>query len=315
MTGEFEIIDMIKAGIDLPDGFVGIGDDCAHLPEAEGLKTLVSTDMLLEGVHFLRKVKPELTGWKAAVVNMSDIAACGGTPKGIFLSLAVPYNLEGSWVSAFVDGFKAACREYSFPLLGGDSCESSSDICISVTVLGTCPPGKVVSRSGARTGDEICVTGCLGDSAAGLEILLNSQGPIDYCNSLVGKHLRPVPRIDEGILLSGSGKVNAMMDISDGIGSDLRHILKESHCGAVVDVDRIPVSDALRNYCENDREAILDYAISGGEDYELLFVKKAGAHPGVPHSVIGRITNGDSLVWKGTIKDFKGYNHFADAKI
>ena len=315
MTGEFELIDMIKAGIDLPDGFVGIGDDCAHLPEAEGLKTLVSTDMLLEGVHFLRKVKPELTGWKAAVVNMSDIAACGGAPKGIFLSLAVPDNLEGSWVSAFIDGFKAACRKYSFPLLGGDTCESSSDICISVTVLGTCPSGKVVSRSGARTGDEICVTGCLGDSAAGLEILLNSQGPIDYNNPLITKHLKPAPRIDEGILLSDSGKVNAMMDISDGIGSDLRHILKESHCGAVVDVDRIPVSDALRNYCGNDREAVLDYAISGGEDYELLFVKKAGAHPGVPHSVIGRITEGDSLVWNGADKDFKGYNHFADAKI
>ena len=315
MIGEFELIDMIKAGINLPDGFVGIGDDCAHLPETEGLKTLVSTDMLLEGVHFLRGVKPEFTGWKAAVVNMSDIAACGGVPKGIFLSLAVPDNLEGGWVSAFIDGFKAACSRYSFPLLGGDTCESLTDICISVSVLGACPIGKAVSRCGAVDGDEICVTGCLGDSAAGLEILLNSKDSTDYDNPLILRHLKPVPRIEEGILLAESRVVNAMMDISDGIGSDLRHILKESRCGAVVDVDRIPVSDALRAYCRNDFESMLDYAISGGEDYELLFVKKAGANLCVPHTVIGKITSGNSIVWKGSAKDYKGYNHFADAKI
>ncbi len=315
MIKEFELIDKIKGGIELPDGYVGIGDDCAHLPEYGSYRTLVSTDMFLENVHFLRKVRADLTGWKAAVVNISDIAACGGSPKGIFLSLALPRDLEVAWVLAFLDGFKKACAEYSFPILGGDTCESAGKIAISVTVLGQCPDGRAVSRSGAADGDEICVTGPLGDSAAGLEILLDSQENVDYGNYFIQRHLSPRPRIAEGLELARSSQVSAMMDISDGIGSDLRHILKESGCGAVVDTDLIPVSDNLRLYCSGNRDRVLDYAISGGEDYELLFVKKAGASLPVAHSVIGRVVSGDSLVWEGTDIKYNGYNHFSDEKI
>ncbi|MBQ0094066.1 MAG: thiamine-phosphate kinase [Bacteroidales bacterium] len=315
MISEFELIDKIRSGISLPDGYVGIGDDCAHLPESGSYRTLVSTDMLLENVHFLRKVRADLTGWKAAVANISDIAACGGSPKGIFLSLALPRDLEDAWVLVFLDGFKKACAEYSFPILGGDTCESAGKIGISVTVLGQCPDGRAVSRSGARDGDEICVTGTLGDSAAGLGILLKSENNPDYGNYFIQRHLCPRPRLAEGLALSESGLVNAMMDISDGIGSDLRHILAESHCGAIVDTARIPVSENLRLLCAGNRVRILDYAISGGEDYELLFVKKAGASLPVAHTVIGRIVSGDSLVWKGTDRKYKGYNHFSDEKV
>lgn len=311
MIGEFELIDKIRAGVSLPDGYLGIGDDCAQLPERDAFRSLVSTDMLLEDVHFLRKVQAGCTGWKAAVANISDIAACGGTPKGIFLSLALPKDLEDSWVMDFLKGFGDACNRYGFPVLGGDTCESAGKICISVTVIGQCPNGVAVTRAGALPGDEICVTGCLGDSAAGLELLLQSAARVDYDNYFIDRHLRPQPRLAEGLALARSGQVHAMMDISDGIGSDLRHILKESNCGAIVDTARIPVSDALRSLCGSDSGRMLDYAISGGEDYELLFVKSKGAVVPVSHTVIGTVVSGSTLEWKGTDRNFKGYNHFS----
>ena len=295
--GEFDLIGRISsrfAGKDncstAPDGVLGIGDDCAVIPQRAGMDTLVTTDLLIEDRHFLLSdISPEQLGWKSAAVNISDIAAMGGRPVATFLSIALPKRLplrqedppgdqspdhryreglfrlpdgggksspvedgcadsEGGsvekWVDRFIDGYKAMCDKFGVPLLGGDTSASPDKLFINVTVLGECPHGKALRRSGARPGDLICVTGTLGDSAAGLRLVLErsaSHSEPHSCHSerseespaapeltLIRRHYCPMPRVAEGQALAAVPGVHAMMDISDGIASDLRHILKAS---------------------------------------------------------------------------------------
>jgi len=268
------------------------------------METLVSTDLLMEGTHFLRdKITPYQLGWKAAAVNFSDIAAMGGSPLGVFLALSLPEALGATWTEEFLRGFLDISREYAFPLLGGDTTASPDRISICVTVLGQCPKGASLKRSGAKPGDLICVTGTLGDSAAGLELLLsgNSEGP------LVEKHLLPRPRIAEGEALRG--KAGAMMDISDGVASDLRHILEESGVGAELESSRLPLSDAFREFCRREGKDPVRLALCGGEDYELLFTISPTIAAGIPHTVIGRITEGSGLKLDSKECELQGYSH------
>ena len=259
MKGEFELIDHIRGHFkEVPQGVVGIGDDCSII-EGEGEEWLFSTDLVVEGVHFLRtKSSPEDVGWKSAAVNLSDIAAMGGEPAATFLSIALPKDARGEWAERFVEGYAAISHHYGVPLLGGDTTSSLRDVAVNVGVLGKAPKGTSLLRSGARVGDTIFVTGPLGDSGAGLKVLLGDIPTDDTTAYLTTKHNRPTPRIAEGIALRKTGKVGAMMDISDGIASDINHIMKLSQVGARIELNNIPTDYDIR------------YATTGGEDYELL---------------------------------------------
>ena len=309
--GEFELIDWIKRQFRVPDGVLGIGDDCAVLPQREGLETLVTTDMLVEGVHFLLEdIDPYSLGWKSAAVNLSDIAGMGGKPVGTFFSCALPKKLDDGFLIGVFEGYKALSDRFDCPLLGGDTTSSLDKLCINVTVLGECGAGQSRKRSAAQPGDLVCVTGPLGDSAAGLKVILENAAAEKEEGILRERHYRPVPRIEEGMKLAATPGVNAMMDISDGIGSDLRHILEESGKGARIDVRSLPLSAELRTVCARRGWDPVELALDGGEDYELLFTCRPDTKVPVPHTVIGEILAAPCLHWEGTDRDFTGFHHF-----
>lgn len=312
--GEFGLIDYIREQFDVPEGVLGIGDDCAVLPQVSGYETLVSTDMLMDGVHFLMNdVDPYSLGWKSAAVNISDIAGMGGKPVASFLSFALPKNLSDDFLRQFMRGYKDLSDRFSCPLLGGDTTSSLDRLCISVTVMGSCPQGQSRKRAAAQAGDIICTTGPVGDSGAGLNVILSgcARGALE--TELVRRHYRPMPRVEAGLALSAIPGVHAMMDISDGIGSDIRHILDESAKGAEIDTASLPLSSELREACTVHGWDPVHLALEGGEDYELLFTVSEKAYAaGLPVEChpIGRIVEGEGVKWLGSSEDYSGFHHF-----
>lgn len=306
--GEFGLISAIRGMLTDPSGVVGIGDDCAIIPQKDGTEMLISTDMLVEGTHFLMNdVDPRQLGWKSAAVNISDIAAMGGNPCGTFLSVALPKEMEVSWMESFVAGFTECCSGNGAALLGGDTTSTPDRISISVTAIGTCPAGTGKRRSAARPGDLVCVTGSLGNSAAGLKAILGGWDEPVFREL----HYTPRPRVAEGIMLSGMPGVHAMMDISDGIASDLHHILDASGVGAEIDLARVPVSKDLEGFCRRHGLDARELAVSGGEDYELLFTASQGTRLPEWCTVIGEIVEGRDILWKNADgRDFVGFRHF-----
>ena len=315
-SGEFGFIDYINAVFPVPEGTVGIGDDCAVLPAGEG-ELLFSTDLLMEGVHFLRsESSPEDVGWKAAAVNLSDIAAMGGKPVATFLSIALPKDAQGEWAERFIEGYRQISSQYDVPLLGGDTTSSLRDIAVNVGILGRCQSGKRLMRSGAKVGETIYVTGPLGDSAAGLQAILKGIRRSEDVKTLIERHKRPLPRVDAGMILIQSGKVGAMMDISDGIASDMRHIMKASKVGAVIALDRLPLSSELISVCTEQGWDRYWLSTSGGEDFELLFTGPDGLENELDIKVypVGKIVDGNELIWtvegSAVDYDYMGYKHF-----
>ena len=315
-SGEFGFIDYINAVFPVPDGTVGIGDDCAVLPAGEG-ELLFSTDLLMEGVHFLRsESSPEDVGWKAAAVNLSDIAAMGGKPVATFLSIALPKDAQGEWAERFIEGYRQISSQYDVPLLGGDTTSSLRDIAVNVGILGRCQSGKRLMRGGAKVGETIYVTGALGDSAAGLQAILKGIRRSEEVKTLIERHKRPLPRVDAGVILIQSGKVGAMMDISDGIASDMRHIMKASKVGAVIALDRLPLSSELISVCAEQGWDRYGLSTSGGEDFELLFTGPDGLENELDIKVypVGKIVDGNELTWtvegSAVDYDYMGYKHF-----
>lgn len=318
MKSEFGLIDFIhKHFEEVPQGVVGIGDDCAVI---EGAKrdVLFSTDLVVEGVHFLReKASPEAVGWKSAAVNLSDIAAMGGEPTATFLSIALPQDARGEWAERFVEGYAEISRLFGVPLLGGDTTSSLRDIAINVGVMGSCESGKAALRSGAKVGDTIFVTGYLGDSGAGLKVLLGDLSHSEDGDYLVEKHLRPMPRLAEGKKLIATGLVGAMMDISDGIASDLGHILKASGVGACVELKSLPLSPELERICQREGWDKYHLATSAGEDYELLLTapEEIAEMVDFPLYPIGKIVEGEAgIEWYESAQKVefksKGFTHF-----
>lgn len=314
--GEFGFIELIRNQFDVPAGMIGIGDDCAIMPSGEG-ELIYSTDMLIEGIHFLRNAAtPEEIGWKSLAVNLSDIAAMGGMPEATFLSIALPKDAQGDWAERFIDGYAELSKIFNVPLLGGDTTSSLRDIAINVGVIGRSPSGKSAKRSGALPGHGIYVTGNLGNSAGGLQAILNGWKKTPEVQSLIQSHKKPIPRIEAGIALMNTGLVSSMMDISDGIASDLNHILKASNVGAQIFIDKIPISSDLKSICSKYMLDPYLLAAGGGEDYELLFTAPDGIrdHLDFPVFQIGVIEEGNSITWldKGICVDFKvkGFNHF-----
>ena len=270
--GEFEIIDQLKTRCQTSSTVrIGIGDDCAMLQLPLGEVLLSTTDMLVEGVHFRRDWTGMLSlGRKAAAVNLSDLAAMGATPRALFLAIAIPEDVSDADLDQFFEGFLEVCHAQGAVLAGGDTCSAHSGLSISVTALGSAPETRVIQRTGSCPGENIYVTGTLGDSALALQWLLEGRSipPV-----LLARHLEPIARIDMGVVLAQAGIPTAMIDVSDGLLADLMHILEASQVGARIEVDRLPLSAELSTAIREDR-SVLDYALAGGEDYELLFTAK-----------------------------------------
>jgi thiamine-monophosphate kinase len=274
--GEAGIIQLIqeKGPARLPSHLKkGIGDDCAVLKTTGDRALLVTTDTLIEGIHFTAELlPPEALGWKALAVNISDIASMGGTPHTAFLSVGMKPETEVSFIETFMAGFQALASRTDIVLAGGDTVESPSSAVITVTLLGDCLPEHLVYRSGAGVGDDVWVTGPLGNAAAGLFILLNKKAPeFSGYETLVLAHQKPTPRLNTGNALGKSGLAHAMIDISDGIAKDLGHICEQSGIGALLKAASIPMSEEIQRLGSEVEKSPLEWALYGGEDYELLF--------------------------------------------
>jgi thiamine-monophosphate kinase len=278
--GEFGFINRIAPlGAIRAEGVIkGIGDDCAVISVNGPEYLLLTTDLLVERVHFLMEwARPEVIGAKALAVNLSDIAACGGRPRDAFISIAVPDGIEVDWLDVFYRGMSDLARRWDVNLLGGDTSGSKSDLMVNVTVTGTVPPKEVLFRHTAKAGDVIVITGPLGESGAGMEILLGSLDlPPDIRQSLVRAHLEPRPHIEEGRLLASSGACTAAIDVSDGLSSDLGHLCADSGVGAVVFEADLPMTEPLARAAALMGKDPLQWVLHGGEDYVLLAAVKQG---------------------------------------
>jgi len=244
---------------------LGIGDDAAALSIPAGHETLVTTDFSIEGVHFRREWhSPECIGHRCLTRGLSDIAAMGGDPIAAFLSLALPEELPQRWVDGFLEGLLALAREHEVVLSGGDIAQSPAGVIADIAVVGSVPEGKSVPRSGAHPGDHIFVTGELGAPSAMLERMMkNPRGR--YRSSDCPAHFLPQPQIAVGRYLREKGIATAMIDISDGLSSDLSHICEESGVRAEVQAETVPLATIGRH------EVSLEHALHGGDEYQLLF--------------------------------------------
>lgn len=299
---------------------LGIGDDCALLTVTDKQQIAVSTDTLVEGIHFLKTISPADLGYKALAVNLSDLAAMGADPAWVSLALTLP-EVNTDWLEAFSDSLFEQLDYYGMQLIGGDT--TRGPLSMTLTIQGLVPAGRALMRSGARVGDWIFVTGTLGDSAAGLAILQDRLAVNDdkASQALIKRHLRPQPRVLQGQALRQLA--SSAIDISDGLISDLRHILKASDCGARIDLDLLPYSQEMQQYV--DPEQAVKWALTGGEDYELCFtvpeinrgaLEVALAQLGVRFTCVGQIaplSEGIKYQRSGeTVElEWQGFDHFA----
>jgi thiamine-monophosphate kinase len=274
--GEFGFISWFSPAFTrrLPGRLVGIGDDCAVIPWRGRQRLLVTTDLLIDGVHFLKnKISPFDLGYKSLAVNLSDIAAMGGTPRWAFLSVAIPPETEIDWLKAFFRGWRKLSSRTKVYLLGGDTTRSLNHLVINVAVLGEAEEKFIKYRSGARPGDIVAVTGDLGDSEGGLRLILQNPGDNKLTSReryLLQRHYLPRPHLEEGQFLASQPEVRAMIDVSDGIDSDLRRIMESSRCGVKINLEELPVSPALRSCSRKYGWNRDEVAAAGGEDYCLL---------------------------------------------
>lgn len=278
MPSEFSFINQIRqrAIKAAPNLVFGIGDDAAIWSEHEGRERLITTDLLIEEVHFKIAGTPLFTlGHKALAVSLSDIAAMGGTPEFALLSLGIPTEQIAHlpWEDFFA-GYFALAEKFGVALIGGDTSSSPDKLVIDSIVLGSCRSGQAIRRSTAQIGDAIYVTGNLGASAAGLHLLLDSErfsAVPDEAKSFARQaHLMPEPRVAFGQKIGELQLVHAMMDVSDGLAQDLAHICEESSVDAIIDFTAVPIADCVSVFWPTRDEAF-SLAVSGGEDYELLF--------------------------------------------
>jgi thiamine-monophosphate kinase len=272
-----------------PEVLVGIGDDAAAVAWG-GETLLLTTDALLEGVHFRRSTATlRDVGAKAIAVNVSDIAAMGGEPRYALLALALPPSLPVAEADELYAGIHDMARRHGVSVVGGDTCAALGGIVLAVTLVGRAD-GAPLRRSGARPGDAILVTGTLGASAAGLALLEQGPGGLSPATveAVARPHRLPTPRVAEGRLIRASGSATAMIDVSDGLVTDLGHIAAESRVGGRIDVDALPVSEATRAVAAALGRDPLRWALSGGEDYELLFTAAADRADEVVRAVTDR---------------------------
>ena len=321
---EFRLIERIRelTAQSRDDVRIGIGDDAAVLAVPVGQELAVAIDTLVEGVHFPRGTAAADIGWKALAVNLSDLAAMGASPAWALLALTLP-DADAAFVEGFAEGFAKLAQSHRLALVGGDT--TRGPLSISVAVHGFVPPGKALIRAGARVGDAVLVTGTLGDAAAGLHAL---QHPLDAGDGrsglrdyLIGRLNLPTPRLSAGAALRG--QASACIDISDGLLADLNHICVASGVGAEIDAALLPRSSALMALY--DEASALQFALSGGDDYELCFsvpaqrvadVQADLSRLGCGVTRIGRIVEGAGVRMRGVdgewlATDRRGWEHFA----
>ncbi|MBU4263492.1 MAG: thiamine-phosphate kinase [Proteobacteria bacterium] len=301
----------------------GIGDDCAVVRKAGGLVDLWTTDALVEGVHFdLTWHPPELLGRKAASVNISDIGAMGGRPRFALLALGLPAACRKELLDKMVAGFLDVLAEHDMVLVGGDTVYAGERLLLSITVCGEMAEKQVCYRSAARPGDLVWVSGCLGNAACGLELCRQGwQGQEEYA-LLCRAHLDPQPQVRLGRLLADSGLIHAMMDISDGLATDLAHICQASGVGAEIMAEEVPLAGELQKAAAALHLSPMQLALQGGEDYQLVFsapaqnsepLRNISREAGVDIACVGRIVAGAQVMLRqdGEWRDisFQGYEH------
>jgi len=304
--GEFGLIEKIKGCVTTQKESVvlGIGDDAAVIKETSGNYWLITSDTLVEGVHFRQEFATLWQiGWKAGAANLSDIAAMGGEPRWAVVCLSFPGHMRVRDVEDLYRGMDRVCSKFGCDIVGGDTTLSMGGMTISIAVVGRVDEERLATRRGAKVGDAICVTGDLGGSKAGLESLKEKGQTYGYA---IRRHLEPVPRIHEAKAIGDVARVHAMIDISDGLSSEVNHICRESRTGARIFAASIPVHEDTREIARRRGESVLDYALSGGEDFELLFTlapEKVDAvrshvekNTGTPISVIGEITDDEKMI-------------------
>lgn len=326
--GEFELIDLIRKKIYTEDKRVvlNIGDDAAILRGSKNKLLVFTTDTLMEKVHFdLKYCSYRDVGWKSMAANLSDIAAMGGIPLAGIISLGISSRTKVEDILKLYSGLKTLSSRFKCPIVGGDVF-SSKELVIAISLLGEVEKNLFKTRSGAKVGDLICVTGDLGEAEACLRFLRSSLGKkkIHLNNSIIKKHLIPYPRIEESRLLVKNLKITSMIDISDGLSSDLYHLCEESNKGALIYADKIPISQKTRETCKLLNLSPLNLALSSGEEYELLFTLSPEEEKKLLKvtrgkfqvSIIGKIKNikeGVKILDRdGKIKYLKktGYRHF-----
>jgi thiamine-monophosphate kinase len=328
--GEFGLIDLLRKRMkpSNPGVIMGIGDDAAVLRPQAGFDLVLTTDMLVEGRHFdFKTTRPRSLGAKTMAVNLSDCAAMGARPLSAVVSVGLPAKFPASKVKAFYDGLNACGKNFGVDIVGGDTVRSDAFV-VNVALLGQVEKGRALTRSGAKVGDVILVTGMLGDSAAGLHSLRHPGKKAAVVRPLLEKkHLTPVPRVRAGRFLVEERLASSCIDVSDGLSSEVNHLAKESGVGAEVHEEALPLSTALLDYCEENRLSPLTFSLSGGEDYELLFtaplsalgaiLRRMPAETGCPVKPVGRIVpkkKGVRLIGaRGVQRPLRsrGYDHFA----
>lgn len=312
---EFDLIDRIRARAATRDDVVlGIGDDAAILQPPAGRQLVVTADTLNAGVHFPEITRPEDIGWKTLAVNLSDLAAMGAQPAWCTLSLSLPGS-DPKWLDGFLDGFLELAAQHRIAVIGGDT--TRGPLSLGVTAMGFVEPGHALRRDGAQAGDDVWVTGTLGDAAAALQSLF-AGAALD--RALRARLDRPTPRVDAGLRLAGLA--NACIDVSDGLLADLGHVCARSGVGAEIELDALPASPALQRFSPALRHV---WQATGGDDYELCFTARresrdeiavAMGSVGIPATRIGSIVAGQGVrvldasgnLWQ---PPRQGYEHFA----
>lgn len=302
---------------------LGIGDDCAALTISPGKVVLTTNDTLVENTHFINgQISPQQLGRKSVLVSISDIAAMGGIPRFIMSSIGLGKESSQQFFEHIIDGIKNACEEYGISLVGGNL-SGSEKIFVDIMVLGETDPDRIVKRSGAKPGEKIFVTGSLGDSALGFKMLGNKM-PADKQKNLIERHFKPEPRIETGKLLAEQKIPGAMIDVSDGLYLDLARITINFDIGAEIFLKQIPLSKSYTELYRDYSDDKYSLAVTGGEDYELLFtsepgnkqaIKEISAKTGVKISEIGTVTTKPEIKFideNGNERKFKsmGYTHF-----
>jgi thiamine-monophosphate kinase len=325
--GEFGFIDRIRPEtLTRPENVIkGIGDDCSVCRSTHGHVTLLTTDMLVEGVHFhLASIPPHKLGRKSIAVNLSDIAAMGGTPKEALVSIAIPDTVPVETLDSLYEGMKSMAREFDVNLVGGDTTGSPLHLVINVALVGEAREEEVLYRSGAKLEDVVFLTGPVGTSAAGLDSLLSKRS-FEGQDALLEAHLDPQPHVRAGRIIAGLGVAHSMIDVSDGLAGDLGHICTESSVGAIIEEGKIPTTELFRAYCERFQLDPTRLATHVGEDYVLLGTvpeKSAGKlgkaleSAGCEFFRIGKIVEGPGvrlLGRDGSTQEMEpsGWNHFA----
>lgn len=334
--GEFGIIDLFRGGAGQVPSGLGIGDDCAVLDQGGPERILVTTDMLVEGVHFLRRaISPWRLGWKSVAVSVSDVAAMAGRPLAAFLSLGLPADYSRGDLEAFRDGVLACCRAYDVVLAGGDTVSSPRGLVVNVALVGAAPADQIRYRSGATPGQVVCTAAPLGASAAGLDYLLatpevqaryraalaSTPAP-DPLEVALTAHLEPRPQVALGRLLGQRPAVGALIDLSDGLVADLVHVARQSQVRIEVDSSRVPVATAALALGRAMGRPALPWGLFGGEEYCLLFtvapaalpdiVQEAQAQLGVTITEVGRVEPGtpEVRVDGEAVSGPAGWDHF-----